>query len=1280
MMTHRSPTAGSDGSERTCHTDLRWAAGVARGAGVRHRSSVSVSGAARGTALVVVLAVLALLATFALAMARLMSLERGASSNHIVAKQARLAAEAGFHRAVAELARSELREPFPTSTMPWAFRDPAGTDLGIGLPIDATPNPSLAGGTDTLGAFSGVLGASYTDAGDRYVLRVQPTSAQVHLGLPTERLAPMLDTLGRAIAEERARLGLSLHDPVAGRGAEIAAFRDDRGGLDRKDELRELLADDDWEALRQFVCVDGWVDLTTVRFFEMDEDNGVPLFEGEPRAPIDVNTASRPVLIAAFAGVAAIDVPPVTFEQAASMADELIRYRESDNPDEGAISTWEELFELVDSFANPTAGGLTPEQATALKVNANPNLTITALNPDLVINLGMDKSHVVTPTTELSFLTMGIYEIESLGRIHDREGVVLAEAELRVVARIYDLLRLTTQTELELHRTSGLVDATATFPSSMDEDQDSSRISGYVQLYRDEPYYEDDIGGFRARATGQPFEAREPGFGELDPPPGGELVEEPAAAAAQAALAAAGGDPAAALGAVFGLDDGTGDIAGAIAALVALDREAREATPPEPLPPFDPATAFDPATGDKTRLIEEILALPLTDEEKTQLLLSLDAADDPTTQAIANLLAGPGTATEIASSILTAAPPPPVPPEEPEEPVAGGPGPLPPPPGEEGGPGVPAPGGGGAFGPRTLGLASGVMPEDGGDLFPDGVHQSRAKERTLQLPGGALAAHSGELEFWFKPDREQQKLPMPLFRGQTPLSPDGGLQHNIDLTIDGDAFKIESERLFTQPPGAEPMPIPYEFGRTVAGGTFTGKTDPNEWHHLRVTWVDGLTQQIFLDGESVPLTASEGVVQGGYPGCLDAAVPVQEPFFEVGGGFESDGSSDFRDVTIDMIRVRTALAKLDGVIPPPERFEAADTDVIGRFAGEFPPFDVDAELGTLTWTQHLPRSYGGQRFDDRAFDASVGLIVDGVEFRALPGSDKIDPSVGDAEGQEIVDLATRTEEINQKIQAIRDQARVAMDELRAAAGAGDGTVPAGYEDMRNGRGLGKGDRGKDVQALQEALNQAGYPAPTSGVFDEATRQAVIDLERDSMGAAGASARPNGYVGKHTKRVIDQMLGYDPSTGTASTGGGITKAEAREQARAIRDQAAAEIADLEAQLAELRARETAGEATGTGGSTGEPGTGATTGVPGEPGGTTSSGGSAIDVGEGGGTVSSGGGAVPGMVVQGEGVEFVVEFTYDPSLGAPPLNVSPVLDDITLTFRVGTEIISFRWRTD
>ncbi len=98
--------------------------------------------------------------------------------------------------------------------------------------------------------------------------------------------------------------------------------------------------------------------------------------------------------------------------------------------------------------------------ADALKANFNPNLHLNESNPDENRNALVDKTDLIVMSTEATFVPMGYFEIESLGRVLrpgdgaltdvlDATGTkparVAAEFKIRAVVKLFDALRLTSQ-------------------------------------------------------------------------------------------------------------------------------------------------------------------------------------------------------------------------------------------------------------------------------------------------------------------------------------------------------------------------------------------------------------------------------------------------------------------------------------------------------------------------------------------------------------------------------------------------------------------------------------------------------------------------------------------------------------------------------------------------------------------------------------------------------------------------------------------------------------------
>ncbi len=426
----------------------------------------------RGAVVLVALAVLALLSVLAISFASVMRLERSASANHVEGSRAQLVALAGLHRALAELHATEFLDPVPSLDKPWVYKNDDGTDFGIGIPLEDAVNPSFRQGADQFGSYSGIVGASFITDGDRYKLRVVDKAGQLDLGLPADTLGRMLDDLGLAIEQELAARGLPAIDPVAGRGAAIAALRDQSGGFDAKEELRQILSEQELDALSDHVSFGGFVDQTTTRSIGIVETDGIPRFVSAPRAPVNINSATWSVLVSTLTGLAVRGGAPVSFDDAQMVATAIIAHRSSDDAARGPFESWPELNDLIDGLA------LSPEQATAIKVNANPNTTIHELNPDRPINVGAGKADLTLATTEFIFFSPGIFEIESLGLVHDQEGIVAAKSLIATV-KVMDLQRVTTQAEFEQAFDVENSDGIVSHPSSSLGGSPSA-VSGYV--------------------------------------------------------------------------------------------------------------------------------------------------------------------------------------------------------------------------------------------------------------------------------------------------------------------------------------------------------------------------------------------------------------------------------------------------------------------------------------------------------------------------------------------------------------------------------------------------------------------------------------------------------------------------------------------------------------------------------------------------------------------------------------------------------------------------------
>ncbi len=94
-----------------------------------------------------------------------------------------------------------------------------------------------------------------------------------------------------------------------------------------------------------------------------------------------------------------------------------------------------------------------------LKANFNPNLHLNELNPDAALWTWVDKTDLVVASTEFCFQPMGIFEIESCGRVIQPSvpqgdlfaagvnGAIVAEKVIRATVKLYGAARQGTQRE-----------------------------------------------------------------------------------------------------------------------------------------------------------------------------------------------------------------------------------------------------------------------------------------------------------------------------------------------------------------------------------------------------------------------------------------------------------------------------------------------------------------------------------------------------------------------------------------------------------------------------------------------------------------------------------------------------------------------------------------------------------------------------------------------------------------------------------------------------------------
>ncbi|MBI4617544.1 MAG: hypothetical protein HY720_28290, partial [Planctomycetes bacterium] len=441
----------------------------------------------RASVLVVVLGVLIVLSTLAIAFARISSLERTASTTRVDEVRARFLAWAGVERALAE-ARVASQRPWDAPDAAWFYRGTAGNSAGNGVLLAEATLPSFLAGNDPGGrAYSGSLPPTYEPLGDTYVVKVLDAGSMIDLNAPSDpRRAPADEPLVRMLSNLSRALDPG-NPPITPVEAEmVLAYRQTLQDGRFWDE-RELLGipgnpvtEEDFGLLEDFVTTWAWADPAMVAPMDPalvpavgnDVAGRVPTGDvvREIRRPVDVNTAPREVLAAVFADLAALRIDrdlnrmpaggtrwqatgradrttPVSFAQASSLAQAIVTRREAT-----PFRNWAEFRSFLD--AQVTGGAIDRLQALAILANCDPNVDTHRANPGLPVFREIDKFDLVVSTTEFSFSSMGVFEIESLGRVTHEGGEILAQARVRAAIEVYQVLRHTTQGDFERGRIS----------------------------------------------------------------------------------------------------------------------------------------------------------------------------------------------------------------------------------------------------------------------------------------------------------------------------------------------------------------------------------------------------------------------------------------------------------------------------------------------------------------------------------------------------------------------------------------------------------------------------------------------------------------------------------------------------------------------------------------------------------------------------------------------------------------------------------------------------------
>ncbi len=332
---------------------------------------------------------------------------------------------------------------------------------------------------------SGILPSTYTPNGDFYSVKVSDLSRKINVNMDGH---PHLQTILENLTEV-AGLGRAI-------GTALYLNRPYGSLLEIRDRCR--LTPDQFEKVKNLVTVYGWFDKEVVNSVPLAQrikpglSIGTYVYTWEEirprridfpkdaagkvvgRCPVNVNLAPKEVLTALMMNLSGFyldeesfssdvnsgyefmgvmytysgangalgqirQTAPITRAQAELVADAMIARRRV-----RSFTTWQDFNKFLwdDVW---TRGTLNRQQMDVLKANFNPNSDINDFNPEYFRFAWVDKTDLSYWTTELTFGPTGYYAIESIGRVANQFRQVVAEAELLVDVKMFDIYRESTQ-------------------------------------------------------------------------------------------------------------------------------------------------------------------------------------------------------------------------------------------------------------------------------------------------------------------------------------------------------------------------------------------------------------------------------------------------------------------------------------------------------------------------------------------------------------------------------------------------------------------------------------------------------------------------------------------------------------------------------------------------------------------------------------------------------------------------------------------------------------------
>lgn len=346
--------------------------------------------------------------------------------------------------------------------------------------VDANDKPELAQFKNRKRGSSGELPAVIGGTTDSYALKIIDCNSLIYIngeGKGTERL---LNNLGTTLGVSD---GNKLGEKIINAREALSTKR-----FSTKEELKSTLGDDTYQKVTPYLTVYAYVNEKVIKPKPLDErpcrtveggkrqlSVGSNVYtwaslnsgklEVEPRAPININVAPRPILVAALANLEGFylfekdvqseslgpyapdyahkdtdgshsnkyktDGDPTVDDKLAKMGElksttvdlstaEQIADKILEERSKSPFLSWDDFDKFLDNLKRDGVllnDGNEEMRLDIIRANANPNTLLNDFNPNMTAWRYVDKSDLTAYTTEFCLQPMGYFEIESQGII-----------------------------------------------------------------------------------------------------------------------------------------------------------------------------------------------------------------------------------------------------------------------------------------------------------------------------------------------------------------------------------------------------------------------------------------------------------------------------------------------------------------------------------------------------------------------------------------------------------------------------------------------------------------------------------------------------------------------------------------------------------------------------------------------------------------------------------------------------------------------------------------------